>query len=433
MRNIVLLLFFCTLLYSCVKVPVDVTDNASTTDPNISYIDNYTVELATYKVDSFITSGNSSFTVGYHKDLLFGTVTAASYLQINLPSENPLKNKNVFFDSLIIILKPNGEYYGDTLLPFKVDAHRLTNKIENDDGTTNFYNPRKFPYNPAILGSLTKVIRPKKDTAITIRLSDIFGQELLQKLKVNNTDIQDNTNFINYLNGIVLEPDTTITKSIYYFGQKNASGIMRLHYHLMGAFSEEKQLDFPLETNNQYNNLDYNYTGTNLSIFTPFKKQLKQSSLTGHKVFVNSNMGTCAKISFPRVLQLKELYPFIKVMKAELVIAPSPDTYKYPYQLPSGMYLYITNENNVFIRKLGHSSAPLTGNLYIDKLYGEDTKYTYDITDFINQVIEEGKFSKSALMLVPTVENSATHIQRIVINDQTLNKSIQLKLYVLGL
>jgi hypothetical protein len=437
MRIIVSLLFFSTLLYSCAKVPVDVTDNGSTTDPNISYIDNYTIDLATYKIDSFKTSGNVAFTVGYHKDPLFGMVKAASYAQINLPSDNPVKDKTVSFDSLVIIIKPNGEYYGDTLRPYKVEINRLVNKIENDDGATNFYNPRIFSYDPAILGSLTKVIRPKKDTAVIIRLSDMLGQELLQKLKSNNSDIQDNTHFVNYFNGIVLSTDTTVTKTVYYFGQKNATGIMRLHYHLLGAFSEEKYLDFPISSNNQYNNLAFTHSGTDLSVFSPFKTQLKKSSLTGHKVYVNSNMATYAKISFPTILKLKEMHPFVKVMKAELIIKPSPDTYRYPYSLPSGLNLYVTDENNVFKRmlalNLGQNTVPLNGNLYIDYLYGDKTNYTYDITEFINEIIDEGKFSKSALMLVPTVQNNDTQIQRLVINDQTLTKGIQLKLYVLGL
>ena len=76
---------------------------------------------------------------------------------------------------------------------------------------------------------------------------------------------------------------------------------------------------------------------------------------------------------------------------------------------------------------------PLTGDLYIDDLYGEKTQYTFDITSFITHLINEGRFSELALMLVPASGISDSKLERLVVNDQTLSKGIQLKLYVLGL
>jgi Domain of unknown function (DUF4270) len=437
MRKIFLVItVFCFLTSSCIKAPIDVVDNASPSDPNISYYDNYEIELSTYKIDSFLTSGTSTFVVGYHRDSLFGTITSGSYAQIDLAATNPVKNNNVSFDSLVLMLAPNGEYYGDTLIPFRIQVHRLLQKVENDESDdNNFYNPRKFSYDPAILGSYTSVIRPKRGSGISIRLSDVLGQELMLKLKNNDNDIEDNTSFINYFKGVYLGTDTLFSKTLYYFRPSTGSGIMRLYYHLNGTFSEEKYLDFPVSSTRQFNNLTYNHIGTNLSVFTPYKKQLKKSSLTGHKAFLHTNMSSYIKISFPSILQLKELYPYVKIMKAELVITPSPGTYRYPYQLPSAIYLYTTDDNNTLNQQLGDitGQSPLTGNLFIDKLYGDKTNYTYDITGFINTLVDEGRFSELALMLVPEATSPSTKLQRLVINDQTLTKGIQLKLYLLGL
>jgi hypothetical protein len=97
--------------------------------------------------------------------------------------------------------------------------------------------------------------------------------------------------------------------------------------------------------------------------------------------------------------------------------------------------MYSTDESNALIAQLTDATgqSTLTGNLAIDHLYGEQTYYSFDITAFVKSVISEGEFSKSALMLTTSTGTTETSLQRLVINDQTLTKGIQLKLHVLGL
>lgn len=157
--------------------------------------------------------------------------------------------------------------------------------------------------------------------------------------------------------------------------------------------------------------------------------------MTANKAFLHSNVGTLIKISFPSILTVKDLHPYVKILKAELVIKPQSDSYRYPYKLPQQLNLYTTNDNNDLIGILKDASGQdnLTGNLVNDKLFPEKTQYTFDITQYINSLLAEGRFSKSALMLSPTVLYSDLETQRLIVSDQTIDKTIQLKLYVLGL
>ncbi|HPG10988.1 MAG TPA: hypothetical protein PLU37_05615, partial [Chitinophagaceae bacterium] len=66
-------------------------------------------------------------------------------------------------------------------------------------------------------------------------------------------------------------------------------------------------------------------------------------------------------------------------------------------------------------------------------LYGNETAYTFDISSFLTSLISEGQFTNTALMLTTPDGISSAKTDRLVINDQTLSNSIQLKLYVLGL
>ena len=142
------------------------------------------------------------------------------------------------------------------------------------------------------------------------------------------------------------------------------------------------------------------------------------------------------KISFPDLLTLKELHPYIKIMKAVLLVKPDSRSSVFPYLLPAELNLYTTDETNVLISGIydGNTTPALqTGSLYIDALYGENTSYSYDITSFINTKLAEGQFSKSALLLSPSVSSLDAGPQRLIVNDETAGRSVQLKLYVLGL
>jgi hypothetical protein len=420
---------------SCVKVPLPFEDNSLSNDPNISLYENYQVSLSTYKTDSFVTSGHGIFTVGHHKDPVFGTINGSAFAGVLLPASNTVKNQDVSFDSLVLILRPTAVYYGDTLMPVKFSVHRVLEPIENEDNAdANFFNPRQFTFENAALGETITNVRPLRGNKIVTRLSDVLGQDLLRKFRNDNDTIRKQGEFERYLNGIHIKADSGVSQTLYYF-RLDSGNILRLHYTLNGAIPQEKYLDFPVNTQRQCNSLRHHHNGTDLSAFAPYKEQLKPSKVTGNKAFLNSNMGSIVKISFPTLLGLKETYPYVRVLKAELVIKPPMPFHKYPYRLPEQLYLYTTDDGNMLKALITDESgqSPQTGRLVIDDLYGEKTQYSFDITAFINELINEGRFSKLALMLVSPAGFSDTRPERLLLNDAETKKSVQLKLYVLGL
>lgn len=419
----------------CRKTAINFEDTGDLTDPSITYYDNYPVTLSTYKTDSFITSGHSTIAAGYHRDASFGNIEAASYAEILLPDDNPLKGQSVLFDSLVLILQPGGNYYGDTSKPVYFTVNRLTENISNINEDTRYYNARKFSTDPSPLGTRTTSVRPVKDTAVTIRLDDALGLELFQKLKSNAAEILTQSAFRQYFKGIRIGVDTSLTRTMFYFPIPSDNMVIRMYYRLNGVTYTEKTLDFNINSAVQYNYLYSDRQYSPMNVFTDFKKQLKASSLTGHQAFLNSNIGSYIKINIPDLLSLKEKYPYLNILKAELVLRPAPGTYSYPYVLPSQLYLYSTDNGNTLLEQLTDNTGQVaqTGNLSIDELYGEKTYYSFDITSFIKSVISEGEFSKLALMLTGVSGTTDIKTERLVLNDQTLSNGIQLKLYVLGL
>lgn len=421
------------LITSCTKTNVDFATDGDSEDPDITYYDNYPVNLSSYQLDSFITSGHSTFSIGYHRDAFFGNLEAAGYAGLLLPDENPVKSQSVIFDSLVLVLHPNGSYYGDSSLPVTFQVNELIQPVSNDNEDTRYYNARTFPYNNTPLGTRTVTVRPGRDSLVRIRLSDALGQDLLQKLRVNATAVQSQSEFVKYIKGFRIGVDSSLTNTMYYFSIPADSTLVQLHYRLNGTTYQEKTLNFKVNSSLQYNYILPDRQFSPLSVFTQFKKQLKASALTAHKAFLHTNSGTMIKIGIPDLLSLKELHPYVKVMKAELIVRPAPGTYNYPYSLPSTLSLYSTDDGNGLNEQLTDGTYALTGNLNVDLLYGENTYYSFDITSFITSAISEGEFSKAAIMMTPASGTTETTLERLVINDQTLNKGIQLKLHVLGL
>jgi hypothetical protein len=74
-----------------------------------------------------------------------------------------------------------------------------------------------------------------------------------------------------------------------------------------------------------------------------------------------------------------------------------------------------------------------TGNLVYDRLNIAKTKYSFDVTSYINTLITEGRFSEKTLLLGANVGSAVSETQRLVLNDQSSIKDVKLKLYVLGL
>jgi hypothetical protein len=419
----------------CIKTPVTLEDNNNGTDPDLVYIDDYKVELGTYKLDSFITSGHNVFTLGTHADPLFSKISANSYAEIELPPTNPLKSKEVLFDSLVMVLVPTGIYYGDTTLPVKLSVHPLTQNIQNDDDNdNNYYYPRQFAHQPAAMAQVTTVVKPKKRNELLIRLPDALGQDWMMKLKQDATEISNQDKFRQYFKGLCIKTDSLYNKTLYCFGSGAGQILIRLHYRERGITTTEKQLDFKYVVAKQFNNITYNSTGTPFAPFSQFKKQLKAASLMDDRVYVSTNMPSYVKISFPGLLAVKELHPYVKIIQAELEIKPAAGTARYPYRLPPQLQLYVSNYNNSFDGILsGPGGQAQNGSLFIDDLYGANTRYRFDVTQFVNTVLEEGRFSTKALMLGTVSADYDDETSRLVINDRQGDKGIKLKLYVLGL
>ena len=105
-------------------------------------------------------------------------------------------------------------------------------------------------------------------------------------------------------------------------------------------------------------------------------------------------------------------------------------------QLPEELRLYITDENNVLEGYVYGSDGVTvqTGNLTVDEMYGRETYYTFDLTEFIrNNFGTWGTKRQKLLMSLEEGEMATTFNQVIFTNnpeqDRQCRLDIRIKIY----
>jgi hypothetical protein len=115
-------------------------------------------------------------------------------------------------------------------------------------------------------------------------------------------------------------------------------------------------------------------------------------------------------------------------LQAVLVIVPVKTSYDI-FSLPENLYLYDTDKHNYNNGYLTDQSGNIVkGTFVLDKLYNENTSYSFDITNFITKELADNYVDYNHGILVGMNENKLfSSIDRLEIEDKA--PRVKLKLY----
>lgn len=405
-----------------------ITDN----ELNIFRVDSFSANLSTVYQDSFVTSARGNIMLGSYTDPLFGYVATQSYFEVAPPVWADIYQQTIF-DSLQLILKPNGIFYGDTTKPVTITVRELQDSIIYPENKYYLYNTSKFTAKPAVLGTYSGTVSPGSNQTVSISLPPSLGQNFLTMLKdANDNPIKSAAKFLNYFRGFQISSDNG--NNLIFSCNDNA--VMRLYYR-QNSFPAivNKTVDFSLtNTGHQFNNISITRSGA-LQSLSPNKREIP-SSATGNAAYTQSTTGSLVKIVFPTLKDLSKLPNFAKVLKATLYIKPLKNSYSSIYSLPPTLRLSQTNINNLIGSDLAYITANgavavQLGSLQVDNFNNEKTQYQYDLTQYVKSILAEGTPTPGeGLLLSPPSPNFQDQFARVVIGDNanTLG-SIQLQIY----
>jgi hypothetical protein len=385
-------------------------------------VDTFSTDISTVFVDSFQTSGTGITLLGGYTDSAFGRIDTKCYFELTPPAYTKSYD-STHYDSLRLILKLNKSYYGDTTKPLHLDVNRLSQQINFPENQFSFYNKQEFSVFPAVIGSGDFLLKPTfYSDSISIKLDDNLGRELLSKLKnASDQDLQTDNNFLYYFNGLRISSNSSANMIV----NCTDNIVMRLSYSKPGSDTLEKHhIDFTMTNKEHHFN---NITTNRSALSTPLKKidhfnNIIPGASMGNRAFTQYTSNVMARIKFPSIKELLKLPNYVKILTAKLKVVPMRGSYDTYYFLPPSLTLCSTDLTNTVGSPLVVSGTgqAQNGNLYLDNTYNDNTVYTYDVSNYIKNLVQNPLSDNYGLLLLPPSTSSRTEFSRIIIGNKNL-------------
>lgn len=367
----------------------------------ITMVDSFSVQLSTVKYDSLPTSGTANALVGYFDHELTGSVELNSYFTVDLPSRLTAVDSEAIFDSLILILYYADYLHGDTTSMQNVQVFRLKEELElqSDDYAIEYlFNTSWFPAEDQSCGDLLFLPQPYEES-IEIRLDDELGQELLQFGIDKADEVLNNTNFSSYLKGFVVTPGENPDNRVLSFLTDSIK--LQLHAHVTDQYEpEELIIDFNISAkNSHFNAVIPDRSGTDFENLIYEREELP-SWISGDKSFMQGTAGVLVRVDFPSLSEIYKLEDHI-LIKAELVLRPSPESFATDTDVPQTLHFFETNRINQMSNQIVDANGNnVYANLVLDDLYDENSRYVTDITTFLSEELAGNYYDTDHGLLV---------------------------------
>ncbi len=391
------------------------------------YVDTCTVDISTVLLDSINTRGDSILQLGHYKSGAWGEVSSTYYAEYSVTSFTPNANYTYTLDSLVLRMIPSGHFWGDTLTQQHISIYRLKYPIvlDNDE---DLYNTTKLRIEDTPLLSFNFTPRPGQKREVKLRLPDRIGQKLLDDLIAQDDYFNNQNNFKKEFPGLAFVPEND-GQCITGFLVNDSSMSINLHYHEVTNQRIEQTLTFSVNTKYAYTGIQHDPADTPLATLKSGIENLIHSSETANCAYMQGLTGYYNQLEFPYLNDLESAGKIVSIESATLYLYPLAKSYNEVNQLPEDIRLYITDENNV-LEDYVYGSDGVTvqsGNLTIDELYGKETYYSFDLTEFIrNNFGTWGMKRQKLLLSLSDEESTMTFKQIIFTNDPGLERQCRL-------
>lgn len=423
----------------------DEIESLSQPDPDdfaVLSTDTVTIKLSTIGTDSLMTGAASRMLLGTYKDPYFGKVRTMSFFQPTLESGLTV-TQEAEYDSLILALRYDNSYsYGDSTKPMNLTVHKLLTDILDKSA---YWNHNSTAYDPAAIGKISIVPRPRTTALLKIKLSDVLGKQIFEMAK--NNQLTSNTDWINLVKGLVVVPAATDNGPIVGFKWGIDSTSVQLHYHTPSV-SEFKKDSTIFKITASYNQTVADPAGTQLAKLPDNTRLSLPSSQSGNQAFMQAGTGVMMRVDLPYLSNFKYTQ-YTAINKAYLRVKPLRASVTNAFRVPPVLYLYRLDKNNQFYTDA--NGAPLAVTLlgsgggvsspYYNDLIKNEQYYRFDISSFATEVmisqtndiggfiIRSSPFGSSGTFRDAGSE-FAKSVDRLVVGDQlNTDKGVELELY----
>jgi hypothetical protein len=387
---------------------VDALVQPNPDDFTAQYSDSSTVKFSTLVVDSMMTGSASRQLIGRYVDPFLGKIHAASFIQPGITDSGISFPETAVYDSLVLSLRYDGYYYGDTTKAMNVTVHTLQQDMMEKNA---YYNNDFTPYDATPIGKARFFPNPRPRAGtqadpgagrvdLRIKLSDELGKKIFDMGRTNQ--ITNSAMWINLLKGLAIIPATEDNGAVVGFITGRTS--LRLYHHSPAAVEGIAKDSLSVDLVGVYNQTGGDRKGTILSKLPNTYRVALPSEQTGNMSFVQAGTGVMTRIDFPYIRQYKnQNYTFAN--SARLIIDPLRNSVSSSFYLPSTLNVYLCDKNNDYlysgntpIELTGISGGAVTAQLVND--YVNDRQYyVLDVSQYIQQILMSESEQNYGLLL----------------------------------
>ena len=353
------------------------------------------ISSATESEDSLRTDEALNLILGGIDDLEFGFNSAGFYTQILLIENNTDLGNNPIVDSVILSYTYSG-YYGELEDFTSLDILVLQEDIYKDSVYYSTSYAMPIPNVMSYVESFSVSEDASENPSLTIRLSDNFGQEILD---LENEGLKDNETFLENFKGLSIIASTENT--MLYLNPNGSNSYLKIYYH--NDESDTLSLDFEL--------------GGDAARINLFNQKDEEVIINDEsKIYIQSMAGYKAKITVGDLVVLSDTLKGKAINKVTMSFDVEP-TSQSEYAAHDKLFLVRVNEegNNVFL-----TDYTIEGETHFGGRLNND-KYEFNITRYFYQLLNNDAYT-SDLYLLPA--GGAVNANRTI-----LNKDIKLTIH----
>ena len=353
----------------------------------IAWVDTFSIEARTVRIDSVRTSGRGTYIIGDFGDPIFGRVKSQMFTQFRLSAEPTLFGDQPQLDSVILNLAYSGAYGRIDKLKgthyfgvFEVDEDLVDDSTYySDDVAAVAALPlAEVEFKPDLLNSIE--VDVDGDTLLPpsfrLRLPDDFGNRLL-----NSPNLASNDLFAEEFKGLNIRSLAATMPSdfgsLLYFNLDNRASALELYFRN----SEDDSLSYRFDINNQnaiYTNVEREFSQELVDAMD------ENQNIGDQKLYIQSLAGTRIRASFPFLRELNELGA-VAINKAELVL-PVDEVALDDFGLPAILAVNRINAGDsalVIIDSFEPNGIDYYGGVY----NSADQEYVFNIARHLQSVL----------------------------------------------
>ncbi|MFM8912162.1 MAG: DUF4270 family protein, partial [Flammeovirgaceae bacterium] len=419
-------------LFSCEdKGVLNADRNFSRSTLQTVFSDTFAIVTSTTLFDSIPTSNTNTLLIGDAADPLMGRIAASTYFQVGF-TQPFLPKSDATYDSVGLVLSYNDYWYGDTTQAVTLDVFELSqtprprqtvpyrgeDRVSLFTVPSGFYNTSRSQFINSAIATKTIRFSPLRDS-IYIPLPSSFGKRWFDIAKADTTQFFKNANsFVtDFFRGLHIEGASGAGASIAGFRSGRCK--IRIFYKtLIRDVPEQVRFDFPVvNAALQFNSLTADRSGT--PIATLARRRTIPSTQTNGQTYMQSGIGIGTKIEFP---SLKKFFLDRKIVliDAILEVYPVQNTYLGNFPPPRTLALFKTDNSNVPFEPVPpfDRSNVLSTNIFLDKEYSQETKYTFVLTNYISAELLNANEVITPVMISSIAPGVNTELNRVAIGGR---------------